>query len=106
MLDFLELHLWMATCSDFYEQVGYHFERFDTKGHENLQLNAERVYRLTPDYSKSRLTSGVDQLAAWSKFARKPLLTTECWSLVDYKDYPMLDGDWLKELCEVGVKHA
>jgi hypothetical protein len=106
MLDFLELHLWMATCSDFYERVGYHFERFDTKGYDNLQLNAEQVYRSKPDYWKSQLISGIDRLAAWSKFARKPLLTTECWSLVDYKDYPMLNWDWLKELCEVGVKHA
>jgi Sugar-binding cellulase-like len=56
MLDFLELHLWMATCSDFYEQAGYHFERLDTKGYDNLQLNAERVYRSKPDYWKSRLT--------------------------------------------------
>ncbi len=106
MLDFLELHLWMTHYSDFYEQVGYHFERFDTKGYENLQLNAERVYRSKPDHWKSRLTYGIDQLASWSRFAQKPLLTTECWSLVDYKDYPMLSWDWLKELCEVGVKHA
>jgi len=106
MLDFLELHLWMATCSDFYERVGYHFERFETKGYDNLQLNAEQLYRSKPDYWKSRLTSGIDQLAAWSQFSHKPLLTTECWSLVDYKDYPMLNWDWLKQLCEVGVKHA
>jgi Sugar-binding cellulase-like len=106
MLDFLELHLWMTHYSDFYEQVGYHYERFSTKGYENLQLNAERLYRSKPNYWKSRLTYGIDQLAAWSKFAHKPLITTECWSLVDYKDYPMLHWDWLKELCEVGVKHA
>ena len=106
MLDFLELHLWMATCSDFNDLVGYHFEEFNTKGYDNLQLNAERVYRSKPDYWKSRLISGIDQLAAWSKFAHKPLLTTECWSLVDYKDYPLLNWDWLKDLCEVGVKHA
>jgi hypothetical protein len=106
MLDLLELHLWMTHYSDFYEQVGYHFDRFDTKGYDNLQLNAERVYRSKPDYWKSRLTYGIDQLTAWSKFANKPLLTTECWSLVDYKDFPMLNWDWLKELCDVGVKHA
>ncbi len=106
MLDFLELHLWMTHYSDFYEQVGYHYERFDTKGYENLQLKAEKLYRSKPDYWKSRLTYGIDQLAAWSNFAHKPLITTECWSLVDYKDYPLLSWDWLKELCAVGVKHA
>ena len=72
VLEFLELRLWMATCSDFYERVGYLFERFETKGYDNLQLNAERVYRSKPDYWKSRLTSGIDQLAAWSRFARRP----------------------------------
>jgi hypothetical protein len=106
MLDFLELHLWMRHYSDFYEQVGYHFERFDTKGYDNLQMKAERLYRSKPDYWKSRLTYGIDQLTAWSKFANKPLLTTECWSFVDYKDFPMLSWGWLKELCEVGVRHA
>jgi Sugar-binding cellulase-like len=106
MLDLLELHLWMASCSDFYDQVGYHFERFDTKGYDNLQLKAEPLYRSKPDYWKSRLLDGIDQLAAWSRFAVKPLLTTECWSLVDYKDYPLLNWDWLQDLCEAGVKHA
>ena len=106
LLDFLEFHLWMHHYSDFYDQVGYHYERFDTKGYENLQLKAEKLYRSKPDYWKSRLTYGIDQLTAWSNFAHKPLITTECWSLVDYKDYPLLSWDWLKELCEVGVRHA
>ena len=54
----------MATCSDFYERVSYYFDSFDTKGYDNLQLKAEQVYRSKPDYWKSRLTSGIDQLAA------------------------------------------
>ena len=44
--------------------------------------------------------------AEWSRAADKRLITTECWSLVDYKDWPLLEWDWLKELCELGVPSA
>ena len=45
-------------------------------------------------------------LAQWSRRTGKPLITTECWSLVDFKDGPMLEWDWIKHLCEVGVTQA
>ncbi|RPI00157.1 MAG: hypothetical protein EHM72_10070, partial [Calditrichaeota bacterium] len=32
-----------------------------------------------------------------------PLVTTECWGLVDFKDWPRLNWDVVKELCELGV---
>jgi hypothetical protein len=106
MLDFLELHLWMTHFSDFYQRVGYNYERYDIKGYDNLQLNAERVYRENPKHWQERLIHGVDYLARWSRHAGKPLITTECWSLVDYRDWPMLPWDWLKELCALGVERA
>jgi len=106
MLDLLELHLWMAQYSDFYKQVGYNYERFDIKGYDNLALNAERIYRSNPRHWQSRLEAGVDFLAKWSELAKKPLITTECWSLVDYKDGPMLPWDYLKELCDLGTRRA
>lgn len=106
MLDFLELHLWMTHFSDFYKQVGYAYERYDLKGYDNLALNGERIYRANPGHWQSRLDYGVDFLAKWSEVARKPLITTECWSLVDYKDAPMLPWDYLLELCERGTRRA
>jgi hypothetical protein len=33
-------------------------------------------------------------------------VTTECWGIVDYKDWPMLDWGWVKELCALGVESA
>ncbi|MCU1437277.1 MAG: cellulase, partial [Naasia sp.] len=36
----------------------------------------------------------------------KPLVTTECWSIVDYKDWPGLDWGWVKELNERAVTRA
>jgi hypothetical protein len=106
MLDFLELHLWMTHFSDFYKRVGYRYERYDLKGYDNIALNAEQLYRENPKHWQSRLEYGIDHLIAWSDLAKKPLITTECWSLVDYKDAPMLPWDYLKELCELGVNRA
>ena len=34
------------------------------------------------------------------------LVTTECWGIVNYKDYPLLSWDWVKDLCEIGVETA
>ena len=35
-----------------------------------------------------------------------PLITTECWGIVDFKDWPLLKWDIIKELSELGVKTA
>jgi hypothetical protein len=105
-LDFLELHLWMTHFSDFYTRVGYNYELFDSKGYENMQKNAERVYREDPARWQAALVKGVHLLADWSRRSGKPLMTTECWGVVDYKDWPLLQWDWVKDLCELGVKTA
>ncbi|MDX2150714.1 MAG: cellulase-like family protein [Bryobacteraceae bacterium] len=106
MHDFLELHLWMTHFSDFYKQVGYNYERFDAKGYDNMQLKSEALYRSKPEHWKAALAKGVDFCAEWSRASGKPLITTECWSIVDYKDWPMLSWEWPKELCELGVRRA
>ncbi|MCL4783637.1 MAG: cellulase [Bryobacterales bacterium] len=106
MHDFLELHLWMTHFTDFYKQVGYHYERFDSKGYENLVANGERLYRSRPGYWNTKLAEGVKWAAEWSLASNKPLITTECWSVVDYKDWPLLHWDWIKDLCETGVRTA
>ena len=106
MLDLLELHLWMTTFSDFNQQVGYNFERFSPVGYNNLQKRGEALYRSDPAKWQASLAEGIDVLAAWSRASGKPLMTTECWSVVDYKDWPLLRWDWIKELCEFGVRHA
>lgn len=105
-LDFLELHLWMTHFSDFYQQVGYKYERFESTGYENLVQRGEALYRERPEHWQARLRGGIDMAAAWSRASTKPLITTECWSIVDYKDWPLLDWGWIKELCEIGVRHA
>jgi hypothetical protein len=105
-LDLLELHLWVPQFSDFNQQVGYNFERFSSTGYENLVQKGEKLYRENPDYWKNCLRQGIESMAAWSKFAGKPIITTECWSIVDYKDWPLLNWGWIKDLCEFGVTTA
>ncbi len=105
-LDFLELHLWMTHFTDFYQQVGYRYERFESTGYENLVRHGERLYREKPEFWQGKLREGIEMAARWSRASGKPLITTECWSIVDYKDWPLLSWDWIKELCEVGVRQA
>lgn len=106
MHDFLDLHLWMTHFTDFYKQVGYRYERFDSKGYENLVAKGETLYRSKPEYWNTKLAEGVKWAAEWSRVAKKPLITTECWGVVDYKDWPLLHWDWVKDLCETGVRAA
>ncbi|MBV9499494.1 MAG: hypothetical protein JO138_08970 [Acidobacteriaceae bacterium] len=106
MLDFLEPHIWMAQAPGYYEEVGYHYERFDPEGYRNLVNNAKRVYMQRRDYWDNKLKERIEMCADWSRTSGKPLITTECWSLVDYKDWPLLEWDWLKQLCELGVRTA
>lgn len=105
-MDLLELHIWMAQSSNFYELVGYNYERFESKGYNNVALNAERLYREKPEYWKNCLKKNIERAAKWSEKSGKPIITTECWGIVDYKDWPLLKWDWVKELCEFGVKES
>ena len=106
MLDLLELHIWMAPASGFNDEVGYHYERFSLVGYEHLVDRAKPLYESKPEYWKSKLRDQIEWAANWSRFAKRPLMTTECWALVDYKDWPLLEWDWIKELCQVGVRAA
>jgi len=105
-LDLLELHIWMANHSDFYSRVGYEFERFSGSGYENLVRYGEALYRANPAHWQGKLTGAIDAAAQWSRQSGLPLVTTECWGPIDYKDGPMLDWGWVKELCEIGSLHS
>jgi hypothetical protein len=105
-MDVLEPHIWMVQFSDFYAQVGYAYECFDSKGYDNLALYAEDLYHSNSEHWIKCLYGGIDLIADWSRKTNKPLITTECWGIIDYKDWPLLNWDWVKELCVLGVKRA
>ena len=105
-LDFLEPHIWMTGCSDFYQRVNYNYERFDPSGYERLVRLAEPLYRSDPAHWQAALRRGIADAATWSRQADRALVTTECWGLVDFKDWPGLDWGYVRELCEIGVTSA
>jgi hypothetical protein len=104
--DLLDLHVFMASFSDFDDRVGYTYDGFDPTGYENLVRNGERLYRARPDHWQAALRAGIHVAADWARHAEKPLVTTECWGVINYKDWPLLDWGWVKELCEYGVAEA
>ena len=106
--DLLDPHIWMVQQNDgeFYKLAEYGYERFDAKGYTNLSLKAEAIYRARPEYWQNQLVSAIDRHAAVSRKMKKPLITTECWGIVDYKDWPLLKWDWVKDLCALGVQRA
>jgi sugar phosphate isomerase/epimerase len=108
MLDILEPHIWMShpSTSDWNEVVGYHFQKFSPEGFDNIVKRGFETYRDSKAKYDGALTGEIDNVAAWSRESGKPLVTTECWSVVDYKDWPLLDWGWIKDLCELGVTHA
>ncbi len=105
MMDILDHHIWMAG-GEFYQKIGYNYEAFDNTGYENVVKNGEITYRENPEYWKNILWQRIQLAADESRSLGVPLCTTECWGLVDYKDWPLLSWDWIKELCEYGVIEA
>lgn len=107
-IDAIEQHLWMAGQNDdeYYKRTGYAYERFSEGGYQKLQLTGATVYAENPAYWTKLLTDKITQTAGAARRARKPLMTTECWAVVDYKDWPLLPWDWVKEVCAAGVLKA
>lgn len=105
-LDFLEVHIWMAQVSDYYDKVGYRYERFDDAGYMNMALKGKEIYIKEKRHYMQCLVDGIVKLSQWSENSGKPLITTECWSVVDYKDGPLLEWDWVLELNRLGVETA
>jgi hypothetical protein len=83
--------------------VGYNYERFSPEGYKNLVANHERVYHERQGYWRKLLTDEILLLAQSAAKVGLPLVTTECWAIVDFKDWPLLKWDIIKELCELGV---
>jgi hypothetical protein len=106
--DLLEPHVWMSApvTGEYQAEIGYFFERFDPVGFDNIVAHGRRVYEERPEYWDAQLFRAIDLVADWSRATSLGLVTTECWSLVDYKDWPGLEWDWIMDLTEKGLRHA
>jgi hypothetical protein len=106
--DLIEHHVWMAkeNNGEFSKTVGYNYDRFSPDSFKNLVAKGETTYRQKPQYWQKLLTDKIKLLAENAQKAKLPLVTTECWGVIDYKDWPLLNWDWVKQLCEIGVLAA
>jgi hypothetical protein len=106
--DLIEHHCWIAQLNDneYSKLVGYNYERFSPEGYKNLVKNSERVYNERKGYWLGLLQKEIGIIAGAANKANQPLITTECWGIVDFKDWPGLNWDIVKEMCETGVKAA
>ena len=107
-IDFLEPHIWMSTLNEqeFCKEIGYEYPLFSNEGYEALVESAEETYIAKKEYWQKQLIDKIMSIAEVSRELQTPLMTSECWALVNYKDYPLLSWDWVKELCALGVKKA
>ncbi len=103
--DFFDPHIWLASQRGFYDKIGYRYQ-MDISGLEAVSLHAEKLYRANPEYWLDGLRAAIDLFANFGRTQNRPMITTECWALVDYRDWPMLDWGYVKEICEVGAHHA
>jgi hypothetical protein len=105
-LDLLELHIWMVQVTDFYPRTGYQYTPWGNESFNKLQLNGEKEYRANEQYYKDKLAEHIEARAAWSRASGLAIGTTECWGIIDYKDYPLFDWGWVLEICEFGTIEA
>lgn len=105
MLDFLEPHIWMnnPSCSSFNAEIGYSFRG---REFQNFILRARPHYLANKERFDAALTEWIDKAAEWSQQTGKPLVTTEAWAVVNYRDWPMANWDWVMDVCAEGVEQA
>lgn len=106
VFDLLDPHLWMASQGDYYARVGHKNERYDLKTWDAIAAHAEAVYRADERHWRGLLEAKIAEWADFSRRADRPLITTEGWAIIDYRDWPGLDWGWVKELCGVAVEAA
>ncbi len=106
--DLLEHHTWMAQINEgeYDKAVGYAYDRFNHDSYQRLSLNHLRVYQERKSYWQKLLLDEIDLVAASARAAQLPLITTECWGIVDFKDWEGLDWSIIKELGELAVQRV
>ena len=106
--DYVEPHLWMAQANDgeFYKSAGYNYDRYTQDSYQSFVEKGEPLYRSKPEYWQNLLRQHIMKTAAALRPHKQPLMTTECWGVVDFKDWPLLNWDWVKDLCRIGVETA
>ena len=106
--DLIEHHCWTMKENDMElsQALDYDWDNFSDVGYQRLAANADRVYGERAEYWQGLLTKRIASLAAASRRTGLPMATSECWGIINYKDWPGLDWGWVKELCALGTVTA
>jgi hypothetical protein len=106
--DLVEHHCWVAKENgmEMYRELDYNWDNFSDTGYRQLSADGGRIYHDRPDYWQSLLVDSIHRLADGSRRTGLPFGTSECWGIINYKDYPGLDWGWVKELCALGTETA
>lgn len=104
-LDLYEHHIWMVhqNNSEFYKAVEYKDGQFSPQAYKSVVARAEKLYKEKPEYWQQLLVNKIELMGKVAKQNKRLVVTTECWGIVDYKDWPLLSWDWVKELCALGT---
>jgi hypothetical protein len=105
-LDLLELHCWIIQFSDFYKRIGFEYTPWGHEQFRKIVRSGKTEYYTNKKEYQEKLVKGIELLAEWSRKSGKPIGTTECWGPIDYKDYPLLEWSWVKEICAFGTIEA
>ncbi|MBQ3870781.1 MAG: hypothetical protein II777_09555 [Clostridia bacterium] len=100
-----EPHIWMNGDGDGRFTAAFAKVRRDGTPGEIIEQQKE-LYLKSKKYWQHVLTEQIRYFAEFSKETGLPLITTECWGVIDCMDRPGTDWSWIKELCEIGVKTA
>lgn len=103
--DLVELHIWMAhpSISPFMEKIGYSWRE---NSFQKIVREGKKHYLANRAEYDDCLKEWINKAADWSRTTGKPIITTESWALVNYRDWPMLEWDWIKDICAMGVETA
>ena len=108
--DLLELHIWMthSVTSTFNADIGYDLggSPNDPESYRVLADRAVPYFEANKDSLLSSLQGVIEGAARWSERVGLPIVTTESWGVINYKDGPGLDWGWVKESCAFGVERA
>jgi hypothetical protein len=104
-LDLADHHVWLSSM-EFYRRIDYKFEVFSEVGYDKLKARARALYESDPEFWRNDLARRIDTLAEGSRRTGIPLVNTEGWSLVTWKDGPGLEWDWLLDIAEFAVRHV
>lgn len=108
MLNFIVPHIGLTSFNkgELVYEVGYHYQKFGNEEYTGMVQTGESLYRNKPDDQGEALRKQIKYADHRSELSAKPLVTAKCRYMVDYKEWLVLAGKWVQELCVLDVGHV